>query len=162
MPWLCSVGKGVVVVGPGLPSLDGAGLGWEDACDAAAMWGCMAVVSVGLSLPGGRKMARNGLPVFAQACLVRRMDWAHFPVVGGPLDQGVVSLASSWSVPLRLGARLWIEGATPMAAWPVAAAFLQAAGVDRGDVLGSVVGGAVDAAALLDVWDGVRAGECRL
>jgi hypothetical protein len=111
------------------------------------------VVSVGAPLPGGEALASNGLPVFAQACLVRRMDWSHCPVLGLRPHDLLRALAFSWSMPLRLGARVWVEAPTPLAALPAAVVFLQAAGLDRTDVDRIDLGGKAACADLVRVWE---------
>lgn len=159
--WYASVGKGRVCVGP-FPGIEGETYTWEDACDAAALAGCRLVVSVDAGLPGGVGTdPKTGLPVFAAACLARKMDWGHCPMPDGVVTDMAVDLVQSWTLSLSLGAKIWIQSCDPWAAWPLTSVALRCAGITPDSLGGVVVGGPDDTDRLVRVWHQAVAGVQR-
>lgn len=159
--WYASVGKGRVCIGPFL-AVEGGVYTWEDSCDAAALAGCRLVVSVEEAVPGGGQTdPMTGLPVFAAACLVRKMDWAHCPMPNGVVPDMAVDLVQSWVLSLSLGARIWIQSCDPWAAWPLASVALECAGISPDELGTVVVGGPDEADRLVRVWRQALAGVQR-
>lgn len=159
--WYASVGKGRVFIGP-FPGVEGETYTWEDACDAAALAGCRLVVSVDAVLPGGLGTdPKTGLPVFASACLARKMDWAHCPMSNGVVPDMAVDLVQSWALSLSLGAKIWIQSSDPWAAWPLASVALECAGISPDDLVAVVVGAPDDTDRLVRVWRQAAAGAQR-